>query len=279
MTRSFMKTHSKFQRTKALWLFLAATACTPAEVAPVVVESAPLQPLQERPPSVSATPARLVRTPTLAQLAAYSCSLDTADSIERQDCLDVFGPPPPYTALSFQLGTTITVYNPRDTPLPLSSVRILFKLFPNEKDEAVGTLCLRMCPPEDHACTGSVAPDGCSSSDAPVLRAEPAIARAIPSFFIGPTQSTIAVGLRKSQAAPHEELRIDLQFDLGSAPVLQHLTPVLKQRMKMKKPPELKEFQLPVSLEGGVFIRSMDPNRREPRIGAWFGPLTGTIAL
>lgn len=259
-------------------MMLAATACTPAEVAPQVVESAPIQ-VSEKPPSVSATPARFVQKPTLAQLAAYSCSLGAADSIERQDCLDVFGPPPPYTALKFQLGTTLTIYNPRETPLPISSVRILFKLFPDEKDEAVGTLCLRMCPLEDRACTGSVAPDGCSSSDTQVLRAESSIARAIPSLLIGPTESTIAVGLRRSQAAPHEEVRVDLQFDLGSDQVLQHLTPVLKQRMKAKKPPELKEFQLPVSLEGGVFIRSLDPTRREPRIGVWFGPLTGPIAL
>lgn len=235
------------------------------------------RPQPEKPPSVMATPARLLRTPTLAQLAAYSCSLGVGDAQERLECITAFGPPPPYSQLNFQFGTTLTVHNPRETPMPIASVRILLKLFPGEKDETIGSLCLRMCPLTEQGCTGSVAPDGCSSSDGPVVRAEPAIARAIPGLLLGPTAQTIAVELRKSAVAPNGDMTLDLQFDMGSDQLLQHLTPVLKQRMKAKSPPELKEFQLPVSTEGGVFVRTGDP--ASPRIGAWFGPLPGLLPL
>lgn len=62
------------------------------------------------------------------------------------------------------------------------------------------------------------------------------VARSIPSLLSGPPGSTITVGLRRSKVVPHEELRIEQQFDLGSDQVLQHLSPVLKQRMKTVKP-------------------------------------------
>lgn len=168
----------------SLCLFLGLSACATVEVAAPPVEVVAPPPPPETPPSLMATPVRFVRVPTLAQLAAYSCSLGTTDPGERQDCLDVFGPPPSYSTLNFQIATTLTVHNPRDTPLPLSAVRILFKLFPDERDEAVATLCLRLFPPEDHTCTGAVPPDSCNASDAPVRRAEPAVARGIPSLLI-----------------------------------------------------------------------------------------------
>lgn len=226
-----------------------------------------------------ATPAKLLHAPTLAQLAAYSCSLGVTDATERQDCLTAFGPPPAYSQLSFQLGTTLTVHNPRESLMPLGAVRILLKLFPGDKDETVGTVCLRMCPQDQPECTGSVAQEACSSSDGPVVRAEPVIAQAIPGLLGGLTAQTIATELRKSVVAPNSDVQIDLQFDMSSDQVLQHLTPVLKQRMKVKTPPELKEFQLPLSVEGGVFVRSNDPARHEPRMGVWFGPLPSLLPL
>jgi hypothetical protein len=226
-----------------------------------------------------ATPAKLLKTPTLAQLAAYSCSLGVADSNERLDCITAFGAPPPYTQLNFQFGTTLTVHNPRESLMPIASLRILLKLFPGEKDETIGTVCLRMCALTDPGCTGSVAPDGCNSSDGPVLRAGPAIAQAVPGLIIGPTQPTIAVELRKSTVAPNGDVKLELQFDLGSDQVIEHLSPVLKHRMKEKTPPELKEFQLPMSIEGGVFVPTSDPTGREPRLGVWFGPLPSLLPL
>lgn len=262
----------------ALSLLLGMAACAEAEVAQPVAPPPRLQ-QPEKPPSVMATPARLLRAPTLAQLAAYSCSLGVTDAQERLDCITAFGPPPPYAQLTFQVGTTLTVHNPRATPMPISTMRILLKLFPGEKDETIASICLRMCPLTEQGCTGSVAPDACSSSDGPVLRAEPAIARAIPGLILGPTPQTIATELHKSAVAPNGDLTLDLQFDVGSDQLLQHLTPVLRQRMKAKSPPELKEFQLPISTEGGVFVRTVDPSGPTPRIGAWFGPLPGLLPL
>jgi hypothetical protein len=167
----------------------------------------------ESPPSATATPVRLLRAPTVAQLAAYACSLGVSDAAIRRDCITAFGPPPPYSQFGFQFGTTVTILNRRDSALTLASLRILLKLFPGEKDEAVGTLCLRMCPPEDLSCTGSVAPDGCSSPEASVQRAAPAIAQALPGLIIGPTQPTIAIELRKMIAAPNGDIKLELAFD------------------------------------------------------------------
>lgn len=262
-------------------LLLGLTACASNEVEVAQPPPTP-RPQIEKPPSVMATPGRLVKAPTLAQLAAYSCSLGVTDATERQDCITAFGPPPAYAQLNFQFGTTLTVHNPRETPMPIWTMRVLLKLFPGERDETVGNICLRMCPPNEQGCTGSVAPDACSSSDAAVVRAEASMARAVPGLFVGPTAQTIAVELHKPAVPPGGDLSVDLQFDMASDQLLQHLTPVLKQRMKAKNPPELKEFQLPISVEGGVFVRipgHVDPNAPIPRIGAWFGPVPGLLQL
>lgn len=265
---------TSFARGLSLFLFTMA-GCASTEVA--TKPAAPL--LDERLPSVTATPPRLLRAPTVNQLAAYACSLGVSDTAVRQDCLTAFGPPPPYSQLGFQFGTTVTISNRRNAPLTLASLRVLLKLFPGEKEEGVGTICLRMCPSEERSCTGSVAPDGCSSSDGPVLRAGPAIAQAIPGLIIGPTQPTIAVELRKMTAAPNEDIKLELAFDLASDPMLQVLHPALKKRMQNLSQPDLKEFQLPLSIEGGVFVRPADPARNKERIGVWFGPVSGLVPL
>jgi hypothetical protein len=61
--------------------------------------------------------------------------------------------------------------------------------------------------------------------------------------------------------------------------MLQILQPVLKRRMQNLSQPDLKQFEIPASLEGGVFVRPADPERRAERIGVWFGPQPSLLPL
>jgi hypothetical protein len=164
--------------------------------------------------------------------------------------------------------------------LPVASVRLFLKLFAGEKDESVGTLCLRMCPLGELSCTGAAGPDSCFSSASRVLGLAPLIARGLPGLIVGPAATTVDIELHKSLIKPKGEEKLELTFDLGIDQMLQVLKLALKRQISERRRPTPTSLAVPVSLEGGVFVLPPpDAQLGNERKVAWFGPTEGTFTL
>lgn len=66
----------------------------------------------------------------MPQLGAYYCPIVIENQIARLSCAIVLGSPPPRDRLVFEFGTTITVANPNNIPIPALDVLLALKLFP-----------------------------------------------------------------------------------------------------------------------------------------------------
>jgi hypothetical protein len=220
-------------------------------------------------PTVSAQPLRLVRTPTLVQLGAYFCPQVISDPIARLGCSVVLGSPPPRTALVFEFGTTVTVNNPNNIPVPALDVLLALKLFNGQPgQESLGSICLSMCGSQDPSCTGAPKPGACTSNQRTIKTVNDFVA-AVPGLIAGLANAALTGELRKSNIAARGNVQLNLTFALGIDQALRVFQKVIVQIVESQLKKGQPELAVPVSGEGTVFVQLPGSGR----IGVGFGPL------
>ena len=99
-------------------------------------------------------------------------------------CAIVLGSPPPRDRLVFEFGTTITVANPNNIPIPALDVLLALKLFQGQDTEGLGAVCLSMCGANDPACTGAPKAGACTAGG-PGIRTLNDFVSAVPGLISG----------------------------------------------------------------------------------------------
>jgi hypothetical protein len=206
-------------------------------------------------PSVRVEPLKLEQSPTLAQLTAYYCSRMVSDPHAQRACANVVGGAPPYEQLRFRFSLTLHIRNPNNFPVRILAVRFLFKLFPEQKEEAIGTRCVAMCADRNAPCTDAPAPPGtCVSEESEILHDVPIFGSAIPGLIAGLSDDSIAHGLHTPSAFGNEETPLTLSFVLGIDETLHALEWAIWEsvsQLLLRGRPVLK---IPVQSRGAVFF-------------------------
>lgn len=223
------------------------------------------------PPTVNASPVRLMRMPTLNQLGAYYCPLVITDQIARLGCAVALGSPPPRQQLVFDFGTTITIHNPNNIPVPALDVLVALKLFQGQGAESLGAVCVSMCGAQDVTCTGAPKPGACTSNQK-TIRTMNDVYAAIPGLIAGVATAALNGELRKSTIAAGGDVTLNLTFSLGIDQALRVFERVIKQVVQSQLQHGRPELVVPVSGEGTVFVQLPGVGR----LGVGFGPLSTT---
>ena len=225
-------------------------------------------------PTVSATPMQLTRYPSMRQLGAYYCPIVINDQIARLGCAVALGQQPPRDSLVFQFGTTITVQNPNNIPIPALDVLLAVKLFTGQATEGVGAVCMSMCGAQDPSCTGQPKPGACTAGG-PGIRNLNDFVAAVPGLIAGLINGSVQNELRKSQIAARGNINLNLTFSLGIDQALRIIQKVFTQYAQAMLQQRQATMDIPVSGEGTVFVQLPIVGR----IGVGFGPLASTWHL
>jgi hypothetical protein len=219
-------------------------------------------------PDVTASPLKLQRYPNLRLLAAHFCPVALKNPLERMACSAALGAPPPPDQLTFEFGTTITVKNPNNIPIPALEVLLGLKLFSGQATESVGAVCMSMCGSQDATCTGAPKPDGCTAGG-PGIRNLNDFVAAVPGLIAGLASGAVQSELRKSQIAAGGDVSLNLNFALGVDQALRVLEKVVDQFLKAQLEGRGGALEIPVSGEGTVFVQLPALGK----VGVGFGPL------
>lgn len=222
-------------------------------------------------PTVTASPMQLVRTPSMQQLGAYYCPIVIENQIARLSCAIVLGSPPPRDRLVFEFGTTITVANPNNIPIPALDVLLALKLFQGQDTEGLGAVCLSMCGANDPACTGAPKAGACTAGG-PGIRTLNDFVSAVPGLISGLASGAATQELRKSQIAARGDVKLNLTFALGIDQALRIIQKVAIRYVQDQLAKRAAAMEIPVSGEGTVFVQLPIVGR----IGVGFGPLQTT---
>jgi len=220
-------------------------------------------------PTVTTTPLALVRSPSLTQLGAYYCPLVITDQIARLGCSVALGPQPPRQELAFEFGTTVTIHNPNNVPVPALDVLLALKLFQGQAAEGLGAICVSMCGAQDPTCTGAPKPGACTSSQGTIRTINDFYA-AVPGLIAGLANAALTGELRKSTIAAGGNVQLNLRFALGIDQALRVFQKVIQQVVQSQLQRGRPELVVPVSGEGTVFVQLPGSGR----IGVGFGPLS-----
>lgn len=222
-------------------------------------------------PTVTASPVRLMRYPSMQLLGSYYCPIVITEPAARLGCSLVLGAPPPREQLLFEFGTNITVQNPNNIPIPALDILVALKLFEGQNTEGLGAVCLSMCGSNEPTCTGQPKPGACTAGG-PGIRTMNDFVSAIPGLIAGLASGAIQNELRKSTIAAGGNIQLSLSFAMGidqTLRVIQRVVPSLVQSLLQRQRVAL---DIPVSAQGTVFVQLPVVGR----IGVGFGPI-GTV--
>jgi hypothetical protein len=222
-------------------------------------------------PQVSATPMRLTRAPSLALLGAYYCPTVINDPIARLGCRVALGPQPSPQQLQFEFGTTVTIKNPNNVPIPALDVLLAMKLFQGAGAEALGAVCVSMCGANDPSCNGAPKPGACTSNQK-TIRTMNDFVRAVPGLIAGLAMAALTGELRKSNIVAGGNVQVNLNFAMGIDQALRVFEKVIQQTVQSQLQGGRPSLAVPVSAEGTVFVQIPGTGR----LGVGFGPLLAT---
>ena len=222
-----------------------------------------------QPPRVTAQPLRLTRTPSLQQLGAYYCPIVIADQMARLACAVAIGSPPPRDSLVFQFGTSVTVHNTNNVPVPALDILLALKMFQGQPGtESLGAICLSMCGAADRNCTGAPKPGACTSPNKTIKSVNDFVA-AVPGLIAGLATAALTGELQKSTIVAGGDINLNLNFSLGIDQALRVLQKVITQVVQSQLQKGRPELVVPVSGEGTVFVDLPGTGR----MGVGYGPL------
>jgi hypothetical protein len=222
-------------------------------------------------PQVTATPVRLTRAPTLAQLGAYYCPTVIREPIARLGCAVALGPQPAPQQLQFEFGTNVTVHNPNNVPVPALDLLLALKLFQGAGAESLGAICVSMCGSNDPSCNGAPKPGACTSNQK-TIRTMSDFVRAVPGLIAGLAIAALTGELRKSNIVAGGNIQLNLSFAMGIDQALRVFEKVIQQTVQSQLQGGRPSLAVPVSAEGTVFVQIPGSGR----LGVGFGPIANT---
>lgn len=222
-------------------------------------------------PTVNATPVRLNRSPSMQQLGAYFCPQVINDPIARLGCTVALGAPPSRAQLVFEFGTTVTVHNPNNIPVPALDVLLALKLFQGNTAESLGAICVSMCGSGDPSCNGAPKPGSCTSNQKTIRTMNDFVA-AVPGLIAGLTMAAINGELRKSNIVAGGNVQLNLAFQMGIDQALRVFQKVIQQYVQSQLQRQNPQLIIPVTGEGTVFVQLPGTGR----VGVGFGPMSTT---
>jgi hypothetical protein len=232
-----------------------------------------------RPPEVKFLGATLVKAPSQFDLSAYYCPRVIQQRIgigmaANLVCSRLFGQPPPTSQMEIGFDLSFRVANPNRLPLPLSEVLTALAVFPEQTNQSLGAVCLRMCEPGDARCQGGADSGGCQEAPGDIKTARD-FPNAIGQLLVA--RGVAAAGGQPSGFSAPKVLSgssIDVTARLSLLPAA--LVPVMEQlarqsvdQLRAGKPISA---EIPYRVEGTVFgdLGSLG------RVAAGFGPAAGS---
>ncbi len=234
------------------------------------------------PPTITFRGATLAQAPAQRALAAYYCPRFMREKLPvgaAADfaCAQFFGPSPRPQDVQVAFDLHFLVANPNQLPLPLSSILTAVTVFPQTNQQRLGTLCLRLCAPENAACSGGADPHACDD--------QPGDVRTMQDFPRAIANLLISQGLRSAAGQP-VQFTVPPLLEGASAEVIarfaflpESLLPLFEE-LARRSANQLKEgqtitFSMPYRVEGTVFADAGSLGR----VAAGFGPISGEWVL
>jgi hypothetical protein len=232
------------------------------------------------PPSVTFVGATLSRAPSTHDLAAHYCPelvqapLGTAPLLCRQ----LFGPPPPPSAMVVSFDLRFRVSNPNQIPLPLASALVASTLFPATTGEKLGAVCVTLCPEGAAGCTGEAPPGACEASSRDVRSLADFVDKSLPRLLFSEGVA-LANGQPPSFTLPpitaSSQVDVTVRYSFGPEQLLLVLRDLAAQSVSELKAGRLPTFVIPYRLEGTVWFDAGSIGR----IAVGWGPTQGTWTL
>jgi hypothetical protein len=231
-------------------------------------------------PGVSLKQVSLAETPSQRMLAAYFCPRVLKERLNLGVAADLictqsFGPALPTEQMKVSFDVQVTVQNPNQIPIPLSSALTSVNVFPGAQQSQLGAVCVSMCQPDDPQC-GAKDANACPAGATDITqRAE--VAQALGRMVIAEGARLATgepLGIKAPQVASGGAL--DVVLRIGFDP--QQLLPILQQ-LASQAANELKQghginLSIPYTLSGHVFTGNLGS---AGILSAPFGPISGTF--
>jgi hypothetical protein len=231
------------------------------------------------PPSVTFRGATLMRAPSRRELSAFYCPrlarerAGLAGAAGDLLCSQLFGPGPRPEQLALGFDLQFAVSNPNRVPLPLSEILTAITLFPGTGAQNLGAVCFRLCPPEDAACRGGQAADGCRQGRGDI-RTMADFPRAVANLLVAEGLAA-AGGQGVHFSAPRvlagSSLDVVARFTITPEALLPIFEQLARQSAGELRAGRELSFAVPYGLEGTVFAAAGSLGR----VAAGFGPLGG----
>ncbi len=237
------------------------------------------QPGGINPPTIKFREAKLSHSPSQHDLAAYYCPRlmrekgGIAAMAADFTCGQFFGPAPRTEDISIGFDVRLSVANPNQVPLPLSSLLTAVTVFPQSTEQRLGALCVRMCPPDDGACRGGADPEACEDKASDI--------RTMKDFPHAVVNMLVAQGLRGAAGeAMHftlpavlENSSVDVvtRFSFLPEALIPLFEELARQSVEKLKAGQDITFSLPYKLQGTIFAEAGSLGR----VAAGYGPISG----
>ncbi len=223
---------------------------------------------EELAPEVEVIGPSLRRYPSINNLAAYYCPLVINDPIVALGCAVALGPPPPPSAMAFEFGLTMNVFNPNDFPVPALDVLVALTLFNGHHAESLGAICVSLCGTDDPYCDGAPRPGACEATQEDIFTLEDFVHR-IPYLISDLASGQAQEELANSTILAGGDISVDLAFILGIDQALGVFEKTANTYVNDMLEGGSGGLTVPVMVEGTVFVRLPVLGR----LGIPFGPI------
>jgi len=231
------------------------------------------------PPAITFQGARLARTPSQAQMAAYMCPEVVSVPFGGAGilCQGFFGARPPAADMAVSFDLTFHVQNPNGVTIPLASVLTAVTVFPAATNQRLGAACLQLCPEGTPGCTGQPAPGACEASSRDV--------RSLNDFAGAAANLLMAAGVAAAAGQPPSfvaprvsgasQMDVTVRFSLGPEELFAAVRQLAAQSVDQLRAGRAVTFAVPYRLEGTVFFDTGSLGR----LAVGFGPTDGVFNL
>jgi hypothetical protein len=232
-------------------------------------------------PSVAFQGATLVQAPSTAQFAAYYCPDLVSVPLGGAGllCQGFFGARPDPMAMAVAFDAHLTVSNPNQVPLPVSSILAAVTLFPGAGNQKLGATCLHLCPPGAAGCAsgGPESANACQASSSDIHSLSDYAAAAAPLLLaagLADKPGQIPTQLAPQLAAA-SQLAVVARMSFTPAELLAVLRTVAGQAEGELKAGRAPTFVIPYRIEGTIWFDAGAAGR----VAANYGPVEGTFTL
>ncbi len=223
-------------------------------------------------PEVDVASPELRSAPDIWALTAWFCPIVFEGPLGSITCTAAVGSVPDDEELNFELGVGVTIANPNDVPIPTLDLLLSLTMFDGADAEAVGSVCVAMCPADAADCDGKPDPDGCKEPSLILNQLDDYVASpdAVVGLIDGIASGESLDALRDgAELVAAGDVHLDLTFSLGVDQALSIIETTAEGWVDDALNGQVPSLDIPVSIDGTVFFDMPAAGR----LGVDFGPV------